>query len=153
MTRPMRRAVQADIVLPVSAVRACDRLARAFDDAARVHLAVGPRRGTHFPAKRVHGTLTGPSHRGSTYVFSLTWEPVGFGAAAYPTLDAKVGVTPIDATTSLLSIVAHYEPPFGTVGATADRAAMSRVADATVSSLLHRLAHAITHAPSPMVGV
>jgi hypothetical protein len=168
MTGSRQSEVRADVVLPVSAEHACDRmcaLVHATDDSRVVdgretdtartglRLVVGPSRRAHFPAKTVHATFAGPQHTGSTYVFELQWEPVGAGAAAYPTLDARVGITPVSATGSLLSIVARYHPPFGAVGAAADRAALSRVADATVTSVLHRLAHAITHTPSPLVGV
>ena len=150
-----RTTVKADIVLPTRAELARNELARIFtaaDGNASVPLSVGPGRSSHGISKQVVATLTPPQQRGSTYVFALQWQPVGFGAKAYPTLDAKLGVTPIDEITCLLSIIADYVPPLGTLGATADRAAMSRVAEATVAALVHRLANDITHAARPTVG-
>jgi hypothetical protein len=157
MARTKAREVRTDVVLPMSSDQACDRLIRLFSmhsGAAPLHLLVGPRRGSDFPAKLVEGTVIGPIRRGSTYVFDLRWEPTGATAGAYPTLEARLGVTSVDATSSLMSLYAEYSPPLGALGATADRALMSRVANATVTAVLHRLAHAITRAPSPdVVGV
>jgi hypothetical protein len=150
MTRTKATEVRTDLVLPLAATQACDRLLRVLavdHGAAPLRLVVGPRRGSEFPAKQVLGTVTGPRRQRSTYIFDLQWQPVGPAASAYPSLDAKLAITPVDATGSLLSINAHYSPPFGTVGTIADRAAMSRVAVATVTSVLHRLRQAITHAP------
>ena len=151
-----RTTIKADTVLPIAAERARDELSRIFTATERHHpvlLSVGPGRSSHGIAKQVAAILTPPQHHGSTYVFDLHWWPVGFGARAYPILDAKVGVTAVDELTSLLSIVADYVPPLGTLGATADRAAMSRVAEATVTALIHRIADDITQATRPAVGV
>jgi hypothetical protein len=143
-----RPRVTADVVLPVSARTATDRLAavfRAAGHSSELLMVVGPGRRTHLLGKQVRASLTHESRRGSTEVFHLHWDPVGPTAAAYPRLDANVGVTPVDVNASLLSIVATYHPPLGALGAGVDRAAMSRVADATVASALHQLADAITH--------
>ena len=148
--------ITTDTVLPVTAERARDELARLFTSGnghRAVLLSAGPSRRSHGVTKKVAATLTEPRRHGSTYLFELHWWPVGFGTKAYPTLHAKIGVTPIDALSSLLSIVASYTPPFGAVGTAADRAAMSRVAEATVDSLIHRLAADITHAARTAVGV
>lgn len=157
MARTKAREVRTDIVLPMSSHQACERLIRLFSmhsGAAPLRLLVGPRRDSDFPAKQVEGTVIGPVHRGATDVFELDWEPTGATAGAYPSLHARLGITSVDATSSLMSIYAEYNPPLGAVGASADRALMSRVANATVTAVLHRLAHAITHAPSPdVVGV
>lgn len=146
--------IRTDIVLPLSSAQACERLIQVLSmgsGVAPLRLLVGPRRDSDFPAKLVEGTVVGPVRRGTTQVFELRWVPTGATAAAYPTLEARLGLTSIDATSSLMSIYAEYSPPFGAVGATADRAVMSRVANATVTAVLHRLAHAITRTPSPDV--
>lgn len=142
-----RPRVSADVALPVAARVATERLAEAFGAAGRrgqVLMVVGPGRRPHVVAKQVRATLTRRGRRGSTEVFDLHWEPVGPAAAAYPPLRAVVGVTPVAVTSSLLSIIATYRPPLGALGATVDRAALSRVADATIESVLHRLATVIT---------
>jgi hypothetical protein len=149
--------VSADVALPVGARVAVERLTQAFhgggrtgDDDGAVLMVVGPGRRTHLVGKQVRVTLTRRGHAGSTEVFDLHWEPVGPAASAYPPLDAVVGITPVAATSSLLSIVASYRPPLGPVGATLDRAAMSRVAEATITSVLHRLAAAVTKPTRPI---
>lgn len=139
--------VTGDVVLPVAAGVAADRLARAFGavgQRGQVLMVVGPGRRPHVVGKQVRATLSRRGRRSSTEVFDLDWEPVGPAAAAYPPLRAVVGITPVAVTSSLLSIVATYRPPLGALGATVDRAAMSRVADATIASVLHRLAAVIT---------
>lgn len=148
--------IKADIVLPIPADRARDELAALFtavDGGQSVLLSVGPSRSAHGIAKQVAASLTRPLSRGSTYVFTLQWQPVGRAAKAYPALDARIGVTAIDELTSLLSILAAYVPPLGALGAAADRAGMGRVAEATVVALVHRLADDITHAARSTVGV
>ena len=151
-----RTTIKADVVLPVEAERAREELDRIFTAPGgdrSVRLTVGPGRREHGITKQVAATLAAPQQHGSTYVFSLHWQPVGFGARAYPALDAKLAVTPVDESTSLLTIAADYVPPFGRLGATADRTAMSRVAEATVVALVHRLARDITRQTRPAVGV
>ena len=155
MRTATQTTIKADVVLPVCAECARDELAAIFTAEGgrrEIQLWVGPSRGVHGVAKQVAATLSPQHQHGSTYVFALHWRPVGRGARAYPTLDARLGVTAIDELTSLLSIVAVYRPPLGTLGATADRAALSRIADATVVALLHQLADRITSA-RPRIGV
>jgi hypothetical protein len=145
--------VHADVVLALPAAAACERLGALLhtgvdaDTTAPLRLSVGPT-GGRFPSKQVAGDTSGPRHLGSSYVWSLRWEPVGVAATAYPALDANLAVTPVDSATSLLSILAHYRPPFGALGAAADRIAMSRVATATVTSVLRRLAVAVQGEPA-----
>lgn len=149
-----RPRITADVVLPVPARTATERLSQAFQAAGHsgeLLMVVGPGRRSRPVGKQVRASLTRESRRGSTEVFHLHWDPVGPAASAYPTLDARLGVTPVDVNASLLSIVATYRPPLGAVGATVDRAALSRVAGATVASALHQLADAITHPPRPVV--
>lgn len=145
-----RRQLQRDVVVPVSADRACARLIRLFaldTGRGRLELTVGPGRNGRFVTNRVAGVMSGPRPRRSTSTFSLHWEPLGLSRRALPALDAEVGVTPIDETACLLSIVARYTVPFRGVGVVADRAVMSRVADATVRALLRQWADAISTSP------
>jgi hypothetical protein len=150
----VRPRVTADVVLPVPARLAAERLTQAFQAAGHggpVLMTVGPGHAGRGVGKRVRVSLARADRRGSTEVFELRWEPVGPAASAYPTLDACLGITPVDVMSSLLSIVASYRPPLGILGATIDRAALSRVADATVASVLHRLADAVAHPSRPLV--
>jgi len=147
------RHVCADSVVTTSAGVAHARLMRAFErldagdgaggPAGGITLAVGPRR-RGGPRKKVSAQIGDTSERSTTYVQQLRWAPTGKVADWYPTLDGVVAVTPVDANTCLLSIVARYTPPFGRAGAAVDRLAMARVADATVRVIADRLARAIS---------
>jgi hypothetical protein len=75
----------------------------------------------------------------------MHWEAVGPTARFYPALDAKIGLTPVDELTTLLSLIGTYRPPIGRLGAGLDRAAMSHVATATVDTFLHELEARMRH--------
>ena len=150
-TDAQRRRVHSDVVLPLRADVAQDRLRLALPAVAstaapgltELSLVVGPAR--RLPLrKRVRAQLHDPFDAAGTYVLPLRWAPSGPAARCYPTLAGKVGVTPIDTTSCLLSFVAQYTPPLGRVGAVLDRAAMSRVAGATARLLTERLAAAVS---------
>lgn len=148
-----RRRLQRDVVLPMSADRASARLVQLFalqTGRRRVELTVGPGRNGRLVTSRVAGVVSGPDHRLSTTAFALHWEPLGLARRGLPALDAEFGVTPIDQTACLLSIIGCYDVPFRGVGVVADRAVMGRIADATVSSLLRQWAGAI-HGSAPML--
>jgi hypothetical protein len=81
---------------------------------------------------------------GKTFVIPLRWEATGPASRLYPALDANIGITPVDDLTCVLSIIGTYTPPLGFVGTTLDRAALSRVATATVDAFLSSLADEAT---------
>ena len=137
------RQVRAEAVLAVSAARARDAMVPLLRAGGVGSIVVRPTWRSHGPAKKVRTLTTGPRRRGSSYVFGFHWDPVGPAAAAYPSLDAKVAVTPVDDSTSLLSIAATYVPPLGAVGAAVDQLALSRIAQATVDAMLRRWAESI----------
>jgi hypothetical protein len=116
----------------------------ACDDGLDLIMSVGPARGG--VAKRVCAHVLAPREVGSTVVIPLRWEAVGVTGRWYPTLDANIGLTPVNETTSVLSLLGSYTPPLGSFGGVVDHTAMSRVAEATIDSLMHRLAVAAAHA-------
>lgn len=153
--------VRADVVMAMSADDAQERLqARLLagrhgvvEEAVPVRLVVGPSRDMRLPGKQVRGEVLPPHEHGHSVVFPLHWEAVGVAAAAYPVLEANIAITPIDDASCLLSFLGHYTPPLGTLGALADRAAMSHVADATAEAVVTRLAAAIRETPPRPAGV
>jgi hypothetical protein len=79
---------------------------------------------------------------GSTIVFPLRWV-ASSGAGLFPSLDADLEVAPLGPGRTQLAMSARYVPPFGSVGRVIDRAALSRVAEATLKDFLDRVADTI----------
>jgi hypothetical protein len=82
--------------------------------------------------------------RGESAVLALRWEATGPGSQLFPVLDADISLTPAGEHSTRLSFAGSYRPPFGAVGAGLDRAVLRRVANATVRSLLARVADVLT---------
>lgn len=86
-----------------------------------------------------------PVRSGSKTVLPLRWAASGPGGL-FPSLDADLEVASLRPGRTQLAMSARYVPPFGTVGRVIDRAALSRVAEATVKDFLDRVAEAILSA-------
>jgi hypothetical protein len=82
--------------------------------------------------------------RGESAVLALRWEATGPGGRLFPALDADIWLTPAGEHSTRLSLAGVYRPPLAAVGAGLDRAVLHRVADATVRSLLARVADVLT---------
>jgi hypothetical protein len=76
--------------------------------------------------------------------FAIRWEATGPGGGLFPALDADLRLLPAGEQTTLLSLSGAYRPPLGSLGAALDRAALHRVAAATIRNFLGRLATHIT---------
>jgi hypothetical protein len=63
----------------------------------------------------------------------------------FPVLDADLTVTPADAGRTLMKLDGAYRPPLGAAGATLDRVLLGRAAEATIRSLLTRIAVAVVN--------
>jgi hypothetical protein len=139
VTLPMAAAVARGAVEHALAGHALQQHSTdAVADGRELALKVGP--GTGPFAKDVLAHTLDTREVGKTYVIPLRWEATGATSRLYPALDANIGITPVDPVTCVLSVIGSYTPPFGVVGSTLDRAAMSRLATATVESFLTRLA-------------
>lgn len=79
---------------------------------------------------------------GSKTVFPLRWAASGPGGL-FPSLDADLEVASLRPGRTQLAMSARYVPPFGSVGRVIDRAALSRVAEATLKDFLDRVAATI----------
>jgi hypothetical protein len=75
---------------------------------------------------------------------AIRWEATGPGGGLFPTLDADIRLLPAGEQTTLLVLSGVYRPPLGSLGAALDRAALHRVAAATIRNFLDRLAAHIT---------
>jgi hypothetical protein len=79
--------------------------------------------------------------------FAIRWEASGPGSGLFPTLDADITLVPASDRTTLLVLAGVYRPPLGPLGVAVDRAALHRVAAATIRNFLERLATGISGAP------
>jgi hypothetical protein len=111
---------------------------RAVEDGLVFVMPVGPR-GAHRPSTQVIVKLL-PSRRvGESLVIPLRWEVTGPAGALFPALDANLELRAVNPVMSRLLVIGRYEPPLGRLGATIDRAGMSKIASATMTALLREL--------------
>ncbi len=87
--------------------------------------------------------------RGESAVLALRWEATGPGGRLFPPLDADMSLTPAGEHSTRLSLAGVYRPPLAALGAGLDRAVFHKVADATVRSLLARVADVLGPLPEP----
>ena len=88
--------------------------------------------------REVRVELEPPVWSPSKTVFPLRWEAAN-RAGLFPSLDADLEVAPLGPAVTQLSMNARYVPPFRAVGRALDRAALSRVAEATLKDFLDRV--------------
>jgi hypothetical protein len=75
---------------------------------------------------------------------AIRWEATGPGGGLFPALDADIRLVPTADQTTLLVLSGVYRPPLGPLGTALDRAALHRVAAATIRNFLGRLATSVT---------
>jgi hypothetical protein len=75
---------------------------------------------------------------------AIRWEATGPGGGLFPALDADIRLVPAADQTTLLVLAGVYRPPLGALGIALDRAALHRVAAATIRNFIGRLAVGIT---------
>ena len=98
-------------------------------------------------ARRVTIRLGQPVQFPSKLSLPMTWEP---GGRLLPRLEGELELGALGKDRTQLAISGRYDPPLGTVGRTADRIALHRVAEATVKDFLDRVAAVLQAvAPSP----
>jgi hypothetical protein len=111
---------------------------RAIEDGLVFLMPVGPR-GARGPSLEVMVRLLPGRFVGDSLVIPLRWEVTGPAGTLFPALDANLELEAVNPAVSRLSIIGRYEPPLGKLGATLDRAGMSKVASATMTALLREL--------------
>ena len=87
--------------------------------------------------------------RGESAVLALRWQAAGPGGRLFPALDADTSLTPAEERSARLSLAGVYRLPLDALGAGLDRAVFHKVADATVRSLLARVADVLGPPPEP----
>lgn len=121
----------------------------AYGDGLTGLARVGPLGAAPGVSKLVEVHFLDVAVRGESAVLALRWQATGPGGRLFPALDADLALTPIGEHATRLSLSGAYRPPLGPVGAGLDRAIFHTVAQATIRSLLTRVADALTRLPDP----
>jgi hypothetical protein len=125
----------------------------AYEGGLETVVRVGPFGDTPGLSKLVRVRVLHPVRHGTTMTAPLRWEATGVAGDLFPVLDADLILMPDGDDRSRLRLIGSYRPPFGRAGAVLDRAIMSRVAAATIRSLLERTAVVLADpAPNPQPG-
>jgi hypothetical protein len=98
-------------------------------------------------SKLVSARFLDPVCGSGSLTVSLRWEATGMGGNLFPAFDGDLHLTGEAESRSRLRLVGSYRPPLGPIGVKLDRAAMGRVADATVRSFVDALARVIAVPP------
>jgi hypothetical protein len=114
----------------------------AYGEAVTGLLKVGP--SSLAATKLVQVSFLDPIYRDDIMSVGLRWEAAGTMGGLFPVLDATITICPEGDKTARLALAGCYRPPLGRLGAALDTALLHRVATATVRSLLHSVADAIT---------
>lgn len=109
----------------------------AVERAEPLLAGVGIGQGNLRVARRVTVRLGQPVRFPSKLALPMRWEPSGW---LLPSLDAELELGPLGTRRTQLALSGNYEPPLGTVGRTADRLALHRIAEATIKDFLDRVA-------------
>ena len=154
--------VAAEVLLDLSFPAAAARLANlarggslarasegAYGDGLIGLVRVGPLGEVPGMSKLVEVHVLDVVTRGESAVLALRWQATGPGGRLFPALDADIWLTPAGEHSARLSLAGVYRPPLGALGAGLDRAVFHRVADATVRSLLARVADVLARPQDP----
>ena len=72
-----------------------------------------------------------------------TWLPISWCATGpqglFPALEGELEVAPVGTNVTQLGLSARYQPPFGRLGETLDRALLHRIAEATIRDFVERV--------------
>jgi len=104
---------------------------------------VGPFGDVMGASKLVRVLMLEPVDRGGSLTLTLRWEATGVMGRLFPVLDANIVLMPAGDSACQLALAGAYRPPLAGVGAGLDRVLLHRAADATVRSLLRRIAETI----------
>lgn len=111
-------------------------------------IRVGPLGDIPGVSKLVRVSFVDPIYHENAMTIGLRWEATGVAGGLFPVLDGNFTLTRVDDDTTQLALIASYRPPFGNLGAGLDRAILSKVAEATIRTMLHSIAYAIV-SPEP----
>jgi hypothetical protein len=117
----------------------------AYADGLAGLIRVGPFGDVLGASKLVRVSLLEPAPRDDVMVLPLRWEATGVTGRLFPVLDADLTVRPAGAGHTLMKLDGAYRPPLGAAGAALDRVLLGHAAEATIRSLLTRIADAVAN--------
>ncbi len=113
----------------------------AYAEGEELRARIGPGESVGV-AKTVTLEMGSASEHGDVLVVPVKWEATG-APGLFPRMDATLELAAFGPDTCQLTLLGRYEVPFGPVGQAVDRLLLHRVAEATVRSLLKRMADAL----------
>jgi hypothetical protein len=125
----------------------------AYGDGVSGLAWVGPMGAAPGVSKLVEVHLLDVAVRGESAVLPLRWQATGPGGRLFPALDADLALTPAGDHATRLSVAGAYRLPLDPLGAGLDRVIFHQVAQATIRSLLARVADTLTRPPGPPGGM
>lgn len=111
-------------------------------------LRVGPFGEVRGLSKLVSVRFAELARRDGSLTVPLRWEAAGMAGELFPMLDADLTLTDGGDNRTRVRLDGSYRPPLGRAGAMLDRAAMGRLAMATIRSLVETVADAVAD-PAP----
>jgi hypothetical protein len=99
-------------------------------------------------SKLVRVRFVEPVAHDNLAVVPLRWEATGTAGRLFPVLLADLTLLPAGGQTKLV-LAGTYRPPLDGIGAALDKIVLHHLAEATISSLLRRTAHALACEPPP----
>lgn len=147
-------SVQIELPAPVVASRLrsggswlVPHLEAASAEGEAVLVRVGPA-GPAWLGKTVAAHLGAPQGTGDALTIPLAWEATG-PSGLFPRFEGELQLSALDPERSELVLSGRYRPPLGAAGQVLDEALLTRVARATMRSLLRRVARALEGAAVP----
>jgi hypothetical protein len=120
----------------------------AYEGGLETSLRVGPVGAVRGLSKLVRVRTLDPVRLHDRTLIALRWEATGVTGELFPVLDAELVLTSVGEDRSRLELTGSYRPPLGHLGAVLDKVVMERVAEATIRSLLERMAEVLA-VPEP----
>ncbi len=121
----------------------------AYGDGLTGLVWVGPVGAVPGVSKLVQVHFLDVAIRGESAVLALRWEATGPGGRLFPALDADMSLTPAGEHSTPAIGGRGLRPPLAALGVGLGRAVLHKVADATVRSLLARVADVLGPPPEP----
>jgi hypothetical protein len=112
----------------------------AYAEGLSGQVRVGPFGPVPGMSKLVTVRLLDPVPHEDVVVVPVRWEATGRMGRLFPVLDANLALSEAGDGKAVLGLAGAYRPPLAGVGEDLDRIVLHRVADATVRSLLTRIA-------------
>ncbi len=121
----------------------------AYSEGVSGLLRVGPFGGVPGLSKQVRVRLLEPVPHDDEVILPMRWEATGSMTRLFPVLDANLALATDAQGMTVLRLAGSYRPPLDGVGAELDQFALHRLADATIRSLLRRIAGTLDEAAAP----